>query len=272
MKTLQSIADIPSEQYFELQGLFRRSLLRHYSRCGHDASTLIQHAVDGSIKLFDALALRSILIQTKPAKILEVGSFLGFSTRWILEATADWKPSVTSLDPRVRHRIFNQLREHVEDFSKPHLDRLRCVDAYFSSSNEEMFLHDYLNYTPTLPREEALQLLRSIETVTSPFDSFDFAFIDGDHSYQATVDNVSLAASMMPKGGTIVVHDAISWPEVQPALKDLSESTSLTLIGVAGLQIHEWSRTHHWLQAVDPGRPAYASILCDGLGIMQVSG
>ncbi len=269
---MQHITNIPEEKYFKIQEEFRCSLLRHYSGCGHDASTLIQHAVDGSIKLFDALALQSILIQTKPNKILEVGSFLGFSTRWILDNTVDWEPTVTSLDPRVRHRIFNQLREHLEEFNRPHLQRLRCVDAYFSSSNEEMFLHDYLNYPPALPRVEALQLLRSIKTITSPFDSFDFAFIDGDHSYRATVDNVSLAASMMPKGGTIVVHDAISWPEVLPALKDLSESTPLTLVGVTGLQLHEWSRSHHYLKSVNTGCPAYASILCDGLGIMQVSG
>ncbi|MGH7807669.1 MAG: hypothetical protein ACRENT_06205, partial [Thermodesulfobacteriota bacterium] len=42
------------------------------------------HAMEGSIKFTDAYILKQILYRYKPSTILEVGSFLGFSTRWLL--------------------------------------------------------------------------------------------------------------------------------------------------------------------------------------------
>ena len=46
------------------------------------------HGLGGKIKFADAWILQAILATYKPTTILEIGSFLGFSTRWFLEITA----------------------------------------------------------------------------------------------------------------------------------------------------------------------------------------
>jgi predicted O-methyltransferase YrrM len=260
----------PVERYFELQKQYKESLLRHYGSTQEQNKFLIQHAVDGAIKLLDAISLQGLLFSSNATRVLEVGSYLGFSTRWILDSTsATADACVTSLDPRVRHRVFDNLKQHVVDFSAMHRDRLTLIDAYLSEANVEMFLHDYLNYEPKWSHHDAVAHLKAIPTVTEPFDDFDFAFIDGDHSYQATLENVRLVSAMMPKGGLIIVHDAISWPEVKPALEALGKLPNLTFEGIAGSNFCEWFGNHHLLNGQPPVPPAYC--LCDGLGLLRVA-
>jgi predicted O-methyltransferase YrrM len=246
MKHIANPAAQTPELYFTLQQEFKKSLLDTYGTSGGDSESLIQHAVDGSIKLLDAIALRDLLRFSRPQRVLEIGSYLGFSTRWILESTVDL-PScrVTSLDPRVRHRIFDDLKKHVQGFNRIHANRLEFVDAYLSEANLEMFLHDYLNYAPKLTRDRAVEYLGSIPVINKPFANFDFAFIDGDHSFDATVKNLTLVASMMPDGGLIVVHDAISWPDVAPAVQQVTRTQSgLEFVGIVGSGFDEYIAQH----------------------------
>lgn len=254
-----------SSDFFRLQQEFKESVSHTYDPSGAHAE-VIQHAVDGSIKLLDACALRDLLRAAQPKRVLEVGTFLGFSLRWMLNSTSDFQPSFTSLDPRVRHRIFDNIKDHVASFTAHYQARVAFVDAYLSERNDEMFLHDYLNYRPVLAREDALRLLGGIQLIDEPFSEFDFAFVDGDHCYNATVKNVSLVARMMPDGGHIVVHDAISWPEVKPALTDLSSLPGIEFVGIVGEDFLEWvGRSYPSIPSLELGRA-----LCDGLGLVKV--
>jgi len=266
MKTSSSI-----DEYYALQHEYKASLISMYSKVANDSESIINHAVDGAIKLLDALSLRELLLKLKPKRILEVGSFLGFSTRWIMEST-ELLPStkVTSLDPRVRHRIFDNLKDHVIGFNQKFEKRLTYVDAYLSSANVDMFLHDYINYNPRWHSDDAEIHLNKIPVISSPFDEFDFAFIDGDHSFQVTVDNVRLVASMMPKGGIIIVHDAISCGDVRPALESLNSDEVLTFQGIIGEPFGHWCFQHHLLTRASKSNATRLS-LCDGLGVIHVT-
>ena len=51
---------------------------------------LVRHAQAGSIKMYDAIILAELIEAHRPARILEVGSFIGFSTRWFLEISRPW--------------------------------------------------------------------------------------------------------------------------------------------------------------------------------------
>jgi|LSQX01.1.fsa_nt_gb predicted O-methyltransferase YrrM len=51
---------------------------------------LREEALGGSIKIADAIVLANILRRHRPQTMLEVGSFLGLSTRWLLEVSAPW--------------------------------------------------------------------------------------------------------------------------------------------------------------------------------------
>jgi predicted O-methyltransferase YrrM len=227
-----------TDLFVHLQWEYRDSLRRRYGD-KHDSEAMIHHAVEGAIKIFDALAIAEVLKASRPARILEVGSYLGFSTRWILEATAAIGSSVTSVDPRVRHRIFDGVKEHLLAFCALHAPRLACVDAYLTDRNDDMFLDYYLNYEPRVSEADARAHLARVPVIDKPFDEFDFAFIDGDHGFRATVLNVHLAAAMLPAGGCIMVHDALTWPEVMPALMALcGRRSGLAVEGIAGEAFH----------------------------------
>ena len=163
------------------------------------------HAWGGAIKIMDAAFIGNALQILKPQNILEIGSYIGFSTRWLLDKTEDWQAHITSIDPNIKHRIFQEPRRHLNVFCDKHNHRLKTIDAFLSLP------------FPNFP---------DIPVITEPIGEYDFAFIDGDHSFASTVLNIALVARMMPKGGIIITHDAISWPEVVPAMETLSAASS----------------------------------------------
>jgi predicted O-methyltransferase YrrM len=65
----------------------------------------------GSIKPFDAHYFARVLRKYKPATILEVGSYIGLSSRWILEVTRPWKSRITCVDPNIPHWSFQDPRQ-----------------------------------------------------------------------------------------------------------------------------------------------------------------
>ena len=112
---------------------------------------------------------------------------------------------------------------------------------------------------------------------------YDFAFIDGEHTFQQTLLDIALVARMMPKGGTIIAHDAISWPEVVPAIETLAEASPEIDYRIVGersiysrlhprpplsqiLSIRKWNHCRlekrRWRNHVP--------LPCDGLGIIKV--
>ena len=257
------------DQYYTSQSAYLDSLIETYGD-SKDSSPLINNAVDGAIKLLDALYLRDLIKDLKPKKILEIGSFLGFSTKWILDCSG-LDTQVTSLDPGVRHRIFDDVDEHVRKFCAAHSKRHKMIKAYLSEKDMLMFLHDYLKFEPKWEAIKAVTFLDSIEVITKPFDEFDFAFIDGDHSFSATLKNTYLVSKMMPDGGVIVVHDAISCPDVRPALERLTELSKggLELMPIAGENLHR-AADRRWGGFGDDQLISMKQSFCDGLGVIEV--
>jgi len=257
------------DQYHTSQSNYLDSLTEMYGD-SKDSRVLIDNAVDGAIKVLDALYLRDLIADLRPKKILEIGSFLGFSTKWILDCS-DTDTQVTSLDPGVRHRIFDNVDEHVKKFCAAYSARHKIIKAYLSEKDMYMFLHDYLKFEPKWEAIEAVKFLDSIEVIDAPFDEFDFAFIDGDHSFSATVKNTYLVSKMMPNGGVIVVHDAISCPEVRPALEHLTEISGggLELMPIAGSGFHA-AADRNWDKYGHDQLSTMKQSFCDGLGVIEV--
>jgi len=257
------------DNYVALQSEYLESIKQFYKLSPSDSDT-VGHAMHGALKLIDAIYLHEHLLATQPRRILEVGSFLGFSSRWILEASQPWGAQVTSVDPGLRHRKFDHPRLHARHFCEKFAERLTLLDACLSAKNESMFMRDYLGYEPKLSPREALARMDKIPVLTEPFGIFDFAFLDGDHHFESTVADVLLISRMMPDGGTILVHDALSHPEVIPALEYLStNSENLFLTGVNGESFHFAADRIGKLGARDP--ISIKAPLSDGLGVIQVS-
>lgn len=183
------------------------------------------HAMEGSIKFTDAYILKQILHKYKPGTILEVGSFLGFSTRWLLEITKSWNAKVTAVDPNIRHRVFDDPRSIAESLnSRFYPDRLEIVTGFFGPYDDSVY-HDYEQYEPKKERSQVDELLKHRLIIDKSWNrKFDFIFIDGDHSYKSVMNNFELASGMLNDRGSISFHDALSWMGVNEALGELKVS------------------------------------------------
>ena len=76
---------------------------------------------------------------------------------------------------------------------------------------------------------------------------------------------------MMPKGGVIVVHDAISCPDVRPALERLAEVSKggLELMPIAGSGFHA-AADRNWGRYGHDQLCTMKQSFCDGLGVIEV--
>jgi predicted O-methyltransferase YrrM len=180
------------------------------------------HAMEGSIKFTDAYILKQILHKYKPSTILEIGSFLGFSTRWLLEITKSWNAKVTAVDPNLRHRVFDDPHCILEKLNSGfYPDRLDIATCFFGSYDNSIY-YDYEHYEPKKGREYVDELIKDRVIIDKSWNrKFDFIFIDGDHSYESVMNNFEIAAGLLNDGGSISFHDALSWMGVNQAVKEI---------------------------------------------------
>lgn len=190
----------------------------------HSISSKQTHARHGSIKFPDAYIITNLLNEYRPASILEVGSFLGYSTRWLLESSARWNAKVTAVDPNIRHRIFDNPRHYVEKLNSKYLsDRLEIETAFFGKINFDIY-EKYSRSEPKLEKEQVDLLMGKIGTIDSAWNrKFDFIYVDGDHSYDSVTDNFDIAYNLINTGGHIAFHDVLSWEDVYRALTDIEK-------------------------------------------------
>jgi predicted O-methyltransferase YrrM len=193
---------------------------------GTSADRAVQEALSGKLNFPDAFILRRLLLEFRPRKVLEVGSFVGFSTRWMLDIVAQWNGTVTSVDPNIRHRVFDSPGDVLQRLNARHLPaRLEVVHGFFGTPGD--VYHDYEHHEPRRSREFVDQLVASRERVTETWPrKFDFIFIDGDHTYEAVMENFRIALQLLEPGGCLAFHDALSWQGVYDALQEIGSTYS----------------------------------------------
>lgn len=224
MDLFKSYAPFDVYRYFKLFRGIRRDLLDLLAdrEMVYSLDTRIMHAVEGSLKFPDAYILKNILHRYRPGSILEIGSFLGLSTRWLLEVSTGWNARVTAVDPNIRHRCFDDPRWFIERLNSGfYPERLEIVTAFFGAYGDYVY-GDYRDYEPKRDRDYVDRLIRDIAIIDKNWGRrFDFIFIDGDHSYRSVMNNSEIAIGLLSEGGSIAFHDAISWRDVGKALRDL---------------------------------------------------
>jgi predicted O-methyltransferase YrrM len=60
-----------------------------------------------------------------------------------------------------------------------------------------------------------------------PLKSIDFAFIDGDHSYQGCLEDLQMLYPRMKPGATILLHDCLDETECFRALRDFTSANNI---------------------------------------------
>ena len=72
------------------------------------------------------------------------------------------------------------------------------------------------------------------------YQSCSLVFVDGSHSYQATMNDTVSAMRMVRVGGSIVWHDYGIWPGVTDALDELEEKKKFGLKNIKGTSLCIW--------------------------------
>jgi predicted O-methyltransferase YrrM len=200
----------------ELAALVRREF------AGSSAEESVHEAFSGKINFPDAYVLKRLLRRHRPKEVLEVGSFVGFSTRWILEVVSRWNGRVTSVDPNIRHRSFDAPGDVLQRLNARFLAaNLDVVHGFFGTPGD--VYHDYEHCEPKRTRPFVDELVASRQKITESWGrKFDFIFIDGDHSYEAVKENFRISLHLLRPGGCIAFHDALSWEGVNDALREIA--------------------------------------------------
>lgn len=160
-----------------------------------------------SSPIADVVLLAKIALCVRPMRVLEVGSFRGYTTKILAEHTPA-QACIVAFDRDPRHGsayrnipIAGKIRRRVGTVS------------------EEAFAAD-------------------------PRGSYDFIFLDADHTYDAVKHDTEVLLPLLAPGGIFVWHDYANWGRfsrkngVPEALHEMADRLPLAAVGGSWLAIH----------------------------------
>lgn len=143
--------------------------------------------VQKSLKYCDAQILYSIITQYKPARILELGRFMGLSTKIMASAVrANGLGHITSVD--------------------------------ILAPRKDLLLDDADMSVVDLVTDDEVKYLNS-----SPDNSFDLIFEDTNHATELIKTVVPLLERVVAPGGIVLFHNS-DWPTVKEGFKQAGVS------------------------------------------------
>ncbi|MBI4252665.1 Wzt carbohydrate-binding domain-containing protein [Candidatus Uhrbacteria bacterium] len=180
-----------------------RNVLSLYGASGIAARILEQW----SIPVSDYEILANGIHEKKPAKILEIGTFVGVST-FLMSALLDDTQHIYSIDPNLL------LIDEIEavDGAQELLPRsIRTQDIaravknrHFAEKNID-FLEGCLNYDSSYSQVGGIRKL--LPDLLDQKVTFDFIFIDGLHFTDAVLSDLCASVKILAKEGVIFLHD-----------------------------------------------------------------
>jgi hypothetical protein len=189
----------------------------------------------GSIPVFDALMLAGIIKVVKPKRVLEFGTFLGYSTRVILD-NSQKNCSIVSIDlPHGAERGNLSL-----EVTESALHSNANINDDFLRQYQFVNGHRFLNNLSDA-QIKRLQLIKAdsrkvdaMELVEKAGGYFDLIFIDGGHDMETISSDTTLAIQSASKNATIVWHDYGS--TIHTSVTDflMGMSASKRIIAIAG--------------------------------------
>jgi predicted O-methyltransferase YrrM len=194
-----------------------------------DKAKWLQQGLDGSIRWDRAASLATFVELCQPKDMLEIGSFLGLSSNFYLRLMEPWGGHLTSVDPNVRHRVFDAPRDIFHRVNKPFQDRLHTFDAFWMTKMSLTSGHwDYANLPPFYDNA-TIQAIFDERKVLTPKDftfagqTFDMAFIDGAHDYDSVKGDFEHVLSVMRPGSCVIFDDfdKHAWPGTYRAFMDI---------------------------------------------------
>jgi hypothetical protein len=178
-----------------------------------------------STPLADILMLLKVAVCTKPKKLLEVGSFRGYTALLLAQHVSSDAKIVT----------VDRYPEHGEAYQNTPFASV--IERRVGETNTAMFQQDALG-------------------------SYDLIFIDADHSYAGVKHDTELVLPLVSPNGFILWHDYANWGYfdgkngVPEYLKELSEKLPIAHIIGSDLAIYSpaWAgeQKQHYENAIQP--------------------
>ena len=191
------------------------------------------------------------------------GSFLGFSSRWILEVSSPWKAYVTAIDPNIRHRIFDRPRKCALQLNSDFIHRFKLHEAFFGKLvRAPYYYYCYENYEPIIEKEAVDELLDSRDIMDHNWsEKLDFIFIDGEHLYESVMSNFESAYHLLNPGGCIAFHDIFCLSDVTRAFNEISKNHPEAKVEIHGKALFQIKRVLRKLRMCKYG--------VDGIGVIR---
>lgn len=168
--------------------LRKHNLVREYFRNRKDIHTFTTQ---------DELLMLSDYAAKVPAdlSIVEIGSYVGASTRYILYG------------------------------SRKSMPKIYCVDTWMNETMPDGDRDTFKEFGENIePQADRIALLRSdskaLDSASLPRD-IGMAFIDGDHSYEAVCHDLSIVIPNIREGGLIAFHDVSCFQGVSRCVGEL---------------------------------------------------
>jgi hypothetical protein len=194
----------------------------------------IKHAKEGSLSYKRAYSLSYFLNLFKPKNILEIGGYLGFSCRFIYEISKSWNPSITSIDPNTKHRIFDTPRDYFNLMCDDCDNKIKLLDGFFLCYKNEA-KWDYLNRIPILSESETDELIDKIPIITSNNlnEKIDFAILCAMHDYDFIIESfINLSQIMLDKGAIFFDDYNENWSSVIDAVSYIEKCAVQKKLGI----------------------------------------
>ena len=182
-----------------LHDAFMQSVQRRYGAQLDDAE-IAEHALHGSFSVADSRALREIVRTANPTRILVIGGFLGLSTGVLTDATEAISSTVVTVDPNLRHRVFDAPLDHARSFVTS--DRVQFIDGFFGARTDGGVRFDLAERDPKLEPAAIDEAIANVAIVQPP-GAFDLVLIDGDFGSAFELTAHVLAA--LAPGATLVL-------------------------------------------------------------------
>lgn len=184
------------------------SSVRHHYQGRHSVELIDEHALHGSFSPAQLDVLQQLVAAAQPSRVLVIGGYLGLSTRAIVAATEAVGSTVVTVDPNIRHRIFDAPLTHARAFVSD--GRVQFIDGFFGARTDGGTRFDLREFKPQ--RSEAdIDIAVAAAPTAAPQGPFDFVLVDADvstdlHLAAAAVPILSAHATLVLRQG----NDAVS--------------------------------------------------------------
>ncbi len=162
-----------------------------------------------SIKGEDARFLYNLIKETKPEKVIQIGTFTGFSSLIIASALESNKNGrLITIDPNMSYILEKPVNIAREIAKSLNLDsRIEFTEGFFSSVTNN-------TWNALLIGQKVLRQIGSI----------DCAFIDGDHRFESVLSDFELTFRYLKPSGKVLFHDIKNFVGIRRAIDLIVEN------------------------------------------------